>query len=158
MPEGLDDGLVFSSAGGNPLTKSIAGHIVDNIEDTISGAPIVLTGDPAGLGWLWRDDRYPTQAAAEKARRDVIEKTDGRISNSTQPLRHYLGASLIGGGAAVAGVSQGLGHSSPEVTWCGYSYLMTADQAIGRAALTKTLPKVVPHVHRRCNDGKPGAE
>ncbi len=47
-------------------------------------------------------------------------------------------------------VSEWLGHSSPEITWRVYSYLMVNDQEVGRAAMSKTLTKVVPDVYRAC--------
>jgi integrase len=57
---------------------------------------------------------------------------------SPHSLRHYFGASLISRGVSVVAVSEWLGHSSPEIAWRVYSYLMAADQQVGRAALTKT--------------------
>lgn len=62
---------------------------------------------------------------------------------SPHSLRHYFGASLISGGTSVVAVSEWLGHSSPEITWRVYSYLMASDQEVGRAALTKTLARVI---------------
>ncbi len=91
------DGLVFSSATGRALTKSIAGHVFDDIE----GA--------TGL--------------------DV----------SPHSCRHYFGSSLISGGVSVVAVSRWLGHSSPEITWRVYSYLMANDDEVGRAAMAKTM-------------------
>ena len=76
---------------------------------------------------------------------------------SPHSLRHYFGASLISGGVSVVPVSEWLGHSSPEIAWRVYSYLMAADQEVGRAALTKTLAKVDPDVYPMCNDGQHGA-
>jgi len=94
------DGLIFSSVYGRQLTKSIAGHLFDGIEQT------------TGL---------------------VV---------SPHSLRHYFGASLISGGTSVVAVSRWLGHSSPEITWRVYSYLMPSDEEAGRAAMTKTMAKL----------------
>lgn len=102
------DGLVFSSASGRALTKSIAGHLFDDI-----------------------------QAATE-------------ISVSPHSLRHYFGSSLISNGTSVVAVSRWLGHSSPEITWRVYSYLMPNDDEIGRTAMTKTLHKILPDVYPMC--------
>jgi integrase len=94
------DGLIFSSASGRPLTKSIAGHLFDDIERA------------AGL------------------------------TVSPHSLRHYFGASLISGGTSVVVVSHWLGHSSPEITWRVYSYMMPSDDEAGRVAMTKTMRKL----------------
>ena len=102
------DGLVFSSSTGRPLTKSIAGHLFDDLE-TATGLTV-----------------------------------------SPHSLRHYFGSSLISGGTSVVAVSRWLGHSSPEITWRVYSYLMPSDEEIGRAAMTKTLRKLVPAVYPLC--------
>ncbi len=152
-----EDGLIFSTASAHALTKSVAGHVFDAIEDTINGGPIIGIADPDGVGWTWRGERYATQTAAESARRDAISKGGHRMTISPHSLRHYFGASLISGGVWVVAVSEWLGHSSPEITWRVYSYLMAADQEVGRAALTKTLAKVVPDVYPMCNDGQSGA-
>ena len=34
------------------------------------------------------------------------------------------------------------GHSSPEITWRVYSYMMPSDDEAGRAAMTKTMAKL----------------
>ena len=95
------DGRIFSSAATDrALTKSIAGHIFDDIE----------------------------------------RKTG--LTVSPHSLRHYFGASLISGGTSVVAVSRWLGHSSPEITWRVYSYLMPSDDEVGRAAMTKTMTKL----------------
>ena len=46
-------------------------------------------------------------------------------------MRHYFGSSLISGGTSVVAVSRWLGHSSPEITWRVYSYLMPSDDESG---------------------------
>jgi integrase len=99
------DGLIFSSSSGRQLTKSIAGHLFDDIERV------------AGL------------------------------TVSPHSLRHYSGSSLISGGTSVVAVSRRLGHSSPEITWRVYSYLMPSDEEAGRAAMTKTMQRLVPDVY-----------
>jgi hypothetical protein len=47
-------------------------------------------------------------------------------------------------------VVPGPGHSSPEITWRVYSYLMPNDDEIGRTAMTKTLHKILPDVYQMC--------
>jgi integrase len=69
---------------------------------------------------------------------------------SPHSLRHYFGSSLISGGTSVVAVSRWLEHSSPDITWRVYSYLMPSDDEIGRAAMTKTLRKLVPDVYPMC--------
>ncbi len=102
------DGLLFSSAVGAALTKSIAGHLFEDI-----GAAAALKVSP-------------------------------------HSLRHYFGSSLISGGTSVVAVSRWLGHSSPEITWRVYSYLMPSDEETGRAAMTETMRRLVPDVYPLC--------
>ncbi len=80
---------------------------------------------------------------------DEIEQTTG-IDASPHSLRHYFGSSLISGGVSVVAVSRWLGHSSPEITWRVYSYLMASDEDAGRAAMAATLGRVVPDVYPMC--------
>jgi integrase len=63
---------------------------------------------------------------------DDIEKATG-IDVSPHSCRHYFGASLVSAGVSVVAVSRWLEHSSPEITWRVYSYLMPNDDAVGRA-------------------------
>ena len=84
-----EDGLIFSTASGHALTKSVAGHVFDAIEDTINGGSIIGIADPDGVGWTWRGERYATQTAAESARRDAISKgghRDDHFSALAAPL------------------------------------------------------------------------
>jgi integrase len=74
---------------------------------------------------------------------DDIEQATG-IEVSPHSCRHYFGASLISAGVSVVAVSRWLGHSSPEITWRVYSYLMPNDDEIGRAAMAQTLARVAP--------------
>ncbi|WP_375481218.1 tyrosine-type recombinase/integrase [uncultured Jatrophihabitans sp.] len=104
------DGLLFSTAAGRPLSKSVAGHLFDRLE--------VAAG----------------------------------LTVSPHSLRHYFGASLISGGTSVVAVSRWLGHSSPEITWRVYSYLMPSDDEVGRAAMTETMRRLVPDVYQMCTD------
>lgn len=80
---------------------------------------------------------------------DDIERTAG-LTVSPHSLRHYFGSSLISGGVPVTAVSRWLGHSSPEITWRVYSYLMASDEDTGRAAMAATLGRVVPDVYPLC--------
>ncbi len=80
---------------------------------------------------------------------DAISEAAG-VKLSPHSLRHYFGSSLISGGVSVVAVSEWLGHSSPEITWRVYSYLMANDQEVGRAAMAKTMTKVVPDVYPAC--------
>jgi integrase len=72
---------------------------------------------------------------------DHVERVAG-LTVSPHSLRHYFGASLISGGTSVVAVSRWLGHSSPEITWRVYSYLMPSDETAGRAAMTKTMARL----------------
>lgn len=99
------DGLVFSTAAGRPLTKSVAGHLFDGIE---------------------------------RATALVI---------SPHSLSHCFGCSLISAGVSVVAVSRWLGHSSPEITWRVYSYLMPNYDHVVRAAMAKNLSKIIPDVY-----------
>ena len=63
------------------------------------------------------------------------------IEVSLHSCRHYFGASLISQGVPVVAVSRWLGHSSPEITWRVYSYLMPNDE-IRRDAMAKTMTAV----------------
>ncbi|HEY3715681.1 MAG TPA: site-specific integrase [Jatrophihabitantaceae bacterium] len=87
---------------------------------------------------------------------DHLETATG-IAVSPHSLRHYFGSSLISGGVSVVAVSRWLGHSSPEITWRVYSYLMPSDEVVGRAAMAKTMSKLVPDVYLSCTrDGVSG--
>jgi integrase len=74
---------------------------------------------------------------------DGIEQMT-RIEVSPHSCRHYFGSSLISAGVSVVAVSRWLGHSSPEITWRVYSYLMPNDDEIGRAAMAQTMRRVAP--------------
>lgn len=50
-------------------------------------------------------------------------------------------------------VSRWLGHSSPDITWRVYSYLMASDEDAGRAAMVATLGRIVPDVYPVCTQG-----
>jgi integrase len=104
----LPGGLVFTSSTGRALTKSIAGHVFDDIEEA--------TG----------------------------------FEVSPHSCRHYFGSSLISHGVSVVAVSRWLGHSSPEITWRVYSYLMANDDEVGRAAMAKTMSKLTADVYPSC--------
>lgn len=80
---------------------------------------------------------------------DRIE-TAADLTASPHSLRHYFGSSLISGGVSVVAVSRWMGHSSPEITWRVYSYLMASDEDTGRAAMAATLARVVPDVYPTC--------
>ena len=45
-------------------------------------------------------------------------------------------------GVPVVAVSRRLGHSSPEITWRVYPYLMRNDDEEGRAAMAQTVSAV----------------
>ena len=49
-----------------------------------------------------------------------------------------------GGSVAVAG------HSSPEITWRVYSYLMASDEDAGRAAMGRTMSALLADVYPMC--------
>jgi integrase len=68
------------------------------------------------------------------------------IDVSPHSCRHYFGSSLISRGVSVVAVSRWLGHSSPEITWRVYSYLMPNDEAVGRAAMAGTMSAVTAGV------------
>jgi hypothetical protein len=53
---------------------------------------------------------------------------------------------MISAGVCVVAVSRWLGHSSPEITWRVYSYLMRNDDEVGRAAMAKTMSAVTAQV------------
>jgi integrase len=80
---------------------------------------------------------------------DGIEKETGLVV-SPHSCRHYFGASLISRGVSVVAVSRWLGHSSPEITWRVYSYLMPNDDEVGRAAMAKTMGAVLADVSPLC--------
>jgi integrase len=80
---------------------------------------------------------------------DGIEQMTG-IEVSPHSCRHYFGASLISAGVSVVAVSRWLGHSSPEITWRVYSYLMPNDDEIGRAAMASTMTRVAAGVYPSC--------
>lgn len=82
---------------------------------------------------------------------DKIE-TATKLNLSPHSARHYFGASLISQGVSVVAVSEWWGHSSPEITYRVYSYLMANDAEVGRAAMTKTMGKLVPDVYPLCTD------
>jgi hypothetical protein len=48
-----------------------------------------------------------------------------------------------------------LGHSSPEITWRGYSYLMPNDEHVGRAAMANNMTKIIPDGYRVCTETAP---
>jgi integrase len=77
-----------------------------------------------------------------------VEKTTG-IEASPHSCRHYFGASLISAGVSVVAVSGWLGHSSPEITWRVYSYMMRNDDEVGRAAMAKTMSAVLAPIAPR---------
>ena len=68
------------------------------------------------------------------------------IDVSPHSCRHYFGSSLISRGVSVVAVSRWLGHSSPEITWRVYSYLMPNDEAVGRGAMAATMSAVTAGV------------
>jgi integrase len=76
---------------------------------------------------------------------DSIAEATG-IDVSPHSCRHYFGSSLISRGVSVVAVSRWLGHSSPEITWRVYSYLMPNDEAVGRAAMAATMRAVTAGV------------
>ena len=78
-----------------------------------------------------------------------IEAATG-IEVSLHSCRHDFGASLISQGVSVVAVSRWLGHSSPEITWRVYSYLMPNDDEIRRDAMAKTMTAVAAGVHPSC--------
>jgi integrase len=80
---------------------------------------------------------------------DSVERTTG-IDASPHSFRHYFGASLISAGVSVVAVSRWLGHSSPEITWRVYSYLMANDDEVGRAAMAQTLRRLTADVSHMC--------
>lgn len=110
-----DDGLVFSSATGKALSKSVAGHLFDTLSEST------------------------------------------RVDASPHSLRHYFGSSLISEGVSVVAVSRWLGHSSPEITWRVYSYLMASDEEVGRTAMAKTMARIVADVSPMCPREVPSA-
>jgi hypothetical protein len=55
----------------------------------------------------------------------------------------------------VVAVSQWLGHSSPEIAWRVYSYLMADNQEVGRPD-DDDMAKVVADVYLACTDGSTG--
>jgi integrase len=85
-----------------------------------------------------------------------IERATG-IEVSPHSCRHYFGASLISAGVSVVAVSRWLGHSSPEITWRVYSYLMPNDDEIGRAAMASTMTRVAAGVYPSCTSKAPSA-
>ena len=85
---------------------------------------------------------------------DGIERAT-RLVISPHSLRHYFGSSLISEGVSVVAVSRWLGHSSPEITWRVYSYLMPNDDQVGRAAMAKNLSKIIPDVYPMCTETAP---
>jgi integrase len=80
---------------------------------------------------------------------DGIEEATG-LDVSPHSCRHYFGSSLISNGVSVVAVSRWLGHSSPEITWRVYSYLMANDDEVGRAAMAKTMSKLTAAVYPSC--------
>ncbi|MFN2562658.1 MAG: tyrosine-type recombinase/integrase [Jatrophihabitans sp.] len=67
------------------------------------------------------------------------------------------GSSLISQGVSIVAVSKWLGHSSPEITWRVYSYLMATDEEVGRGAMSRTFSKLLPDVYPLCTaDGHNG--
>lgn len=86
---------------------------------------------------------------------DDIERAIG-LTVSPHSLRHYFGSSLISSGVSVVAVSRWLGHSSPEITWRVYSYLMAADEEVGRAAMRATMGRLIPDVYPLCTPAVSG--
>jgi integrase len=81
---------------------------------------------------------------------DDIEQATG-LHVSPHSCRHYFGSSLISQGVSVVAVARWLGHSSPEITWRVYSYLMSNDEEVGRAAMGKTMGALLaPDVYPLC--------
>jgi integrase len=80
---------------------------------------------------------------------DGIELSTG-LTLSPHSLRHYFGSSLISRGVSVVAVSRWLGHSSPEITWRVYSYLMPTDEEVGRTAMRATMSQLLPDVYPLC--------
>ena len=72
------------------------------------------------------------------------------VSVSPHSLRHYFGASLISRGVSVVAVSHWMGHSSPEITWRVYAYLMPSDEGTGRAAMASVMTALDPGVYPLC--------
>lgn len=70
-------------------------------------------------------------------------------------MRELPGAQAVNGRDVVA-MSQWLGHSSLQITRRVYSYRMANDQGVGRAAMSKTLSKVVPDVYPACTSPTAG--
>lgn len=75
---------------------------------------------------------------------DKIETATG-FTVSPHSMRHYFGSSLVSRGVSVVAVSRWLGHSSPEITWRVYAYLMTNDEGVGRAAMAAAWTDVLPN-------------
>jgi integrase len=82
---------------------------------------------------------------------DDIAKATG-LNVSPDSCRQYFGSSLISQGVSVAAVSRWMGHSSPEITWRVYLYLMANDDEVGRAAMAKTISRRTADVYPLCTE------
>lgn len=80
---------------------------------------------------------------------DGIEAATG-VTVSPHSCRHYFGASLISRGVSVVAVSKWLGHSSPDITWRVYSYLMPDDEVVGRGVMADVMAALSSDVHAPC--------
>jgi integrase len=121
--------------------------------DTVTAAiaeQIRLYPRTDGLVFSSSTGRALTKAIAGHVFSDISTKS--KVKMSPHSARHYFGASLISQGVSVVAVSEWLGHSSPEITYRGYSYLMTNDHEVGRAAMTATMGKLIPDVYPACTD------
>lgn len=50
-------------------------------------------------------------------------------------------------------VSRWLGHSSPEIGWRVYSYLMANDEKVGRVAMATAMGRIAASVSPNCPQG-----
>ncbi|HEY3090735.1 MAG TPA: tyrosine-type recombinase/integrase [Jatrophihabitantaceae bacterium] len=97
--------------------------------------------------------RALTKAIAGHLFDDIAETTG--IAVSPHSCRHYFGSSLISRGVSVVAVSRWLGHSSPEITWRVYSYMMANDDEVGRAAMAATMGSLLAGVYPSCTREQP---
>jgi integrase len=133
-----EDGLVFGSTTDRPLSKAIGGHVFDEIERTTrDGLVEVVEVAGAASYWSWRGQRFESKSSADQA------WAKSGLAVSPHSCRHYFGSSLISRGVSVVAVSRWLGHSSPEITWRVYSYLMANDEQVGRDAMRSALAAVL---------------
>ena len=102
--------------------------------------------------WPRRDDRVFSSVTGRAFTKAIAGHVFDGIGEATgidalpHSCRHYFGASLISAGVSVVAVSRWLGHSSPEITWRVYSYLMPNDDEVGRAAMARTMRKLAAGV------------